>query len=277
MWGVGSVVWRPVAAVSGVLRRSGPRGLQLTARRAFAEQPEWKQAAKQVAKETGKVEAAPKVAGEAASAEGGAARPQADGTKTATAQLKAKKQRTKMLMGGIAVTSLGAAAYNYEEIIQWQNDMWKLYTTPVMQNLLPPLAPEQPAIKTLVLDLEETLVHFEYDRSSGWRCMKRPYVDAFLDYLALGGLYEVVVFSNGYSYAVEPFLDKIDPMVMTGRGIQCRLQVRKAVRFRPSVRRLLPTVLPTADTVLCCRDGSIASLVSTGSWRAATGLSLSSL
>lgn len=269
-------MWRPVAAVSGVLRCSTTRGLQLTARRAFAEQPEWKKLAKQAPKESPKVETAPKVAGEAASAEGGAARPQVDGTKTATAQLKAKKQRTKMIMGGLAVSSLGAAAYNYEEIIQWQNDMWKLYTTPVMQNLLPPLVPEQQAIKTLVLDLEETLVHFEYDRSSGWRCMKRPYLDAFLDYLSLGGLYEVVVFSNGYSYAVDPFLDKIDPMVMTGRGIQCRLQVRIAVRFHLSLS-WVPPVCPTADVGRRYRNGSIASLASTGSLRAATGLSHSSL
>lgn len=228
MWGVGSMMRRPLAAASGLLRRSTPRSLQLTARRAFAEQP--------AAKPAVKPEAAPKLAAETASAEGAAARPQADGTRTATEQLKAKKKRTKMIMGGIAATGIGAAVYNYEGLIQWQNDMWKLYTTPVMQNLLPPLVPEQQSIKTLVLDLEETLVHFEYDRSTGWRCMKRPYLDAFLDYLSLGGLYEVVVFSNGYSYAVDPFLDKIDPMVMTGRGIQCRLQVRIS-RSRPSVSR----------------------------------------
>ena len=100
MWGVGSMMRRPLAAASGLLRRSTPRSLQLTARRAFAEQP--------AAKPAVKPEAAPKLAAETASAEGAAARPQADGTRTATEQLKAKKKRTKMIMGGIAATGIAA-------------------------------------------------------------------------------------------------------------------------------------------------------------------------
>ena len=150
-----------------------------------------------------------------------------------------------MIMGGIAVAGVGAAVFHYEDILQWKEDMWKLYTTPVMQNLLPPPLPDQPAIKTLVLDLEETLVHFEFDRATGWRCHPRPYIDAFLDYLALGGLYEVVVFSNGYSYAVEPFLDRIDPMVLTSRGIQMRFQVRRTAQLVPL--RCLPSAAPWSD------------------------------
>ena len=59
MWGVAALVRRGVAggaAAAGVLRRSSaPRSLQLTQRRAFAEEPAWKQAVK--AKAEGKAKA----------------------------------------------------------------------------------------------------------------------------------------------------------------------------------------------------------------------------
>ena len=188
-----------------------------------------------------------KVAAEAAAEAAPAA---AAGGKTSTEALKQGKQRTKMVMGSIAVAGLGYAAYMHEELLEWKNDMWKMYSTPVVENLLPPPLPDQPAMKTLVLDLEETLVHFEYDRTHGWRCLKRPYIDTFLDYLALGGLYEVVVFSNGFSYSVEPFLDKIDPMVLTSRGIQMRFQVRPTPKS--TLSHLPPFFLSSGCCCCCC-------------------------
>ena len=34
----------------------------------------------------------------------------------------------------------------------------------------------------------QTLVHFSWDRSNGWRCSKRPGCDIFLDYVASYGV-----------------------------------------------------------------------------------------
>ena len=49
------------------------------------------------------------------------------------------------------------------------------YTDPSCGALLPDLAPEHRGrIKTLVLDLEGTLVHKEWSRAKGWQIHKRP-------------------------------------------------------------------------------------------------------
>ena len=175
---------------------------------------------------------------------------------TATDQLKKAKQRNKLLFGGIAAGLVGTGLYHYEEILQWKDDFWETYTNPAMALLLPPLQPEQKGMKTLVvsfcmracggraepaawsqLDLEDTMVDLAYNRTHGWRVHKRPYLDDFLDYLALSGLYELVVFSNGYQFSIEPVLDKIDPMVLTSRGLQIRFQHRlsRSAAAAPSV------------------------------------------
>ena len=78
------------------------------------------------------------------------------------------------------------------------------------------------------LELEGTMVGLVYNRTHGWRVHKRPYLDDFLDYLALSGLYELVVFANGYQFSIEPVLDKIDPLVLTSRGLQMRFAHRLA-------------------------------------------------
>eukprot|EP00002_Diphylleia_rotans_P001049 TRINITY_DN10577_c0_g1_i1.p1 TRINITY_DN10577_c0_g1~~TRINITY_DN10577_c0_g1_i1.p1 ORF type:complete len:330 (-),score=77.95 TRINITY_DN10577_c0_g1_i1:792-1781(-) len=89
--------------------------------------------------------------------------------------------------------------------------------------LLPPLDPLVPFRKTLVLDLDETLVHssfkpvptanfvvqIEIDRTiHNVYVAKRPYVDEFLR--RMGELYEVVVFTASLGKYANPVLDLLD-------------------------------------------------------------------
>jgi Dullard-like phosphatase family protein len=88
----------------------------------------------------------------------------------------------------------------------------RYYVEPSREKLLPdPISayPGVPAPRTLVLDLDETLVHSEWSRSTGWRTSKRPGVDAFLAYMAQ--FYEIVVFTSALPGYADPILDRMDP------------------------------------------------------------------
>jgi hypothetical protein len=62
---------------------------------------------------------------------------------------------------------------------------------------------------TLVLDLDDTLIHVDWDRRHGYRVAKRPGVDKFLDELSM--YFEVVIFTDmGYGTADE-ILFSLDP------------------------------------------------------------------
>jgi len=89
--------------------------------------------------------------------------------------------------------------------------------------LLPPTTPEIAGLKCLVLDLDETLVHSSFkpipnpdfiipveieDQVYKVYVVKRPGVDQFL--AAMGGLFEVVVFTASLAKYADPVLDLLD-------------------------------------------------------------------
>lgn len=78
-------------------------------------------------------------------------------------------------------------------------------------DLLPP-PPPQPYQRplTLVLNLEDLLVHSEWTQKNGWRTAKRPGVDYFLGYLSQ--YYEIVLFSSNYMMYSEKIAEKLDPL-----------------------------------------------------------------
>lgn len=85
------------------------------------------------------------------------------------------------------------------------------YRDPVTTKLLPDEDPD-PNMRfpfTLVLSLEDMLVHSEWTREHGWRVAKRPGVDYFLRYL--GSYYEIVLFTSQPMAVVEGLLRKLDP------------------------------------------------------------------
>ena len=64
-------------------------------------------------------------------------------------------------------------------------------------------------VRTLVLDLDNTLVHSDWTRGRGWRTFKRPGVDDFLKQMAQ--MYEIVVYTAALPTYADPILDRLDP------------------------------------------------------------------
>ena len=85
------------------------------------------------------------------------------------------------------------------------------YTEPTFQKLLPDKdkipggAPEL----TLVLTLEDLLLHSEWSTKHGYRLAKRPGLDYFLRYLS--SQYELVIFTSVKSMDADPIIRKLDP------------------------------------------------------------------
>ncbi|KAK5048959.1 hypothetical protein LTR84_005381 [Exophiala bonariae] len=85
------------------------------------------------------------------------------------------------------------------------------YRDPVTRKLLPDEDPD-PNLRypfTLVVSLEDMLIHSEWTREKGWRVAKRPGVDYFLRYL--GSYYEIVLFTSQPMAMTDQILRKLDP------------------------------------------------------------------
>lgn len=87
------------------------------------------------------------------------------------------------------------------------NSQMGYYTEPTFPKLLPDVDPAPPL--TLVLSLEDLLVHSEWTAQHGWRTAKRPGVDYFLRYLTQ--YYELVIFTSVRSMDADPVIRKLDP------------------------------------------------------------------
>lgn len=83
------------------------------------------------------------------------------------------------------------------------------YNEPAFPKLLPDADPAWARPYTLVLSLEDLLVHSEWSREHGWKVAKRPGVDYFLRYLSQ--YYELVVFTSVPSMLGGPIITKLDP------------------------------------------------------------------
>lgn len=83
------------------------------------------------------------------------------------------------------------------------------YRDPAFEKLLPDEDPSLRQPYTLVLSLEDLLVHSEWTREHGWRVAKRPGVDYFLRYL--NQYYELVLFTSVPSMMADQVLRKLDP------------------------------------------------------------------
>jgi len=94
---------------------------------------------------------------------------------------------------------------------------FKKYADPPSDNLLPDLPPQASHIKTLVLDLDNVLIHSDWTRGRGWRTFKRPGADDFIADLAQ--YFELVVYTSQLPTYADPILDRLDPH----RMIQYRL------------------------------------------------------
>ena len=88
-------------------------------------------------------------------------------------------------------------------------DQLNYYNEPAFQKLLPDPDPIFERPYTLILSLEDLLIHSEWSREHGWRMAKRPGVDYFLRYLSQ--YYELVIFTSQPWAIAEPVIRKLDP------------------------------------------------------------------
>ncbi|CAD6884518.1 unnamed protein product [Tilletia laevis] len=91
-------------------------------------------------------------------------------------------------------------------------------SSPVSDMLLPPQDPRIQRPYTLVVELDDLLVHSDWDRQRGWRIAKRPGLDYFLGYLST--FFEIIVFTSSPQFGSEPIVQKLD---QDGRYIFQRL------------------------------------------------------
>ena len=85
----------------------------------------------------------------------------------------------------------------------------KKYAAPPSDRLLPDLPPHARHIKTLVLDLDDVLVHSDWTRGRGWRTFKRPGAEDFIR--DMSQYYELVVYTAQLPTYADPILDRLDP------------------------------------------------------------------
>lgn len=97
----------------------------------------------------------------------------------------------------------------YNRVRARLSDKMGYYTEPAFPKLLPDVDPAFERPFTLVLSLDDLLVHSEWSREHGWRTAKRPGVDYFLRYLQQ--YYELVIFTSAPVAMAEPLLRKLDP------------------------------------------------------------------
>lgn len=83
------------------------------------------------------------------------------------------------------------------------------FSEPTFPKLLPNVDPAWERPYTLVLSLEDLLIHSEWTREHGWRMAKRPGVDYFLRYLSQ--YYELVIFTSVPSATGDMIIRKLDP------------------------------------------------------------------
>jgi import inner membrane translocase subunit TIM50 len=88
-------------------------------------------------------------------------------------------------------------------------DQLSYYNEPAFRKLLPDPDPIFERPYTLVLSMEDLLIHSEWTREHGWRMAKRPGVDYFLRYLSQ--YYELVIFTTQPSALADPVIRKLDP------------------------------------------------------------------
>ncbi|KAI9717583.1 MAG: mitochondrial inner membrane protein required for protein import [Chrysothrix sp. TS-e1954] len=118
---------------------------------------------------------------------------------------------------------------------------------PAFPDLLPDQHPDfvPPGTPTLVLSLEDLLVHSKWSRQKGWEVAKRPGVDYFLRYLSQ--YYELVIFTTVSRMNAELVIAKLDPY----RVVQWPL-FREATRFvnGQPVKDLSALNRPLAKTII---------------------------
>ena len=118
---------------------------------------------------------------------------------------KVKEVQSDNSADGALSQAAGAYLSAREQMDEWVRH----YADPSSELLLPDLPPHlQGTVRTLVLDLDDLLVHSDWARSRGWRVFKRPGVEDFLKQMSQ--YYEIVIYTSQLSTYAEPIIDRLD-------------------------------------------------------------------
>ncbi|KAJ2546610.1 mitochondrial inner membrane protein required for protein import [Coemansia sp. RSA 1933] len=91
---------------------------------------------------------------------------------------------------------------------RWENT-FTFFSEPATEKLLPD-PNEYTMPYTLVLNLDDMLVHMDWSKENGWRIAKRPGLNHFIEYMA--SMFEVVVFSTQPSHSGMLVMERLDPL-----------------------------------------------------------------
>ncbi|PWN53050.1 NIF-domain-containing protein [Violaceomyces palustris] len=155
------------------------------------------------------------------------------GASRSMSSIEKRRQNTSRLFGLALLSGLGFATYNlgrdWDDKAEWERfkdsplaesflgrlrlRAWAMYedfNNPVWEKLLPdPLPYPYGRPYTLVIDVDDLLVHSTWTRENGWRTAKRPGLDYFLGYLSQW--YEIVIFTTQPAFTAQPIIEKLDP------------------------------------------------------------------
>lgn len=134
-------------------------------------------------------------------------------------------------------------------------DTMNYFNEPTFPKLLPNVDPAWERPYTLVLSLEDLLVHSEWTREHGWRMAKRPGVDYFLRYLSQ--YYELVIFTSLPSMTGDSIIRKLDPyrIIMWPLYREAtRYKGENTSRYVPTYRLLLRMLRQDQDLSYLNRD-----------------------
>ncbi|CAO1638755.1 unnamed protein product [Sympodiomycopsis kandeliae] len=123
---------------------------------------------------------------------------------------------------------------------------WQDWNAPKWEKLLPdPLPFPYQRPYTLVVDMDELLIHSHWTREHGWRTAKRPGLDYFLGYLSQW--YEIVLYTTQPYYISGPIIEKLDPdrrfITYTLFKESCRNHEGKTVKDLSALNRDLSKVV----------------------------------
>ncbi|KAJ1665109.1 mitochondrial inner membrane protein required for protein import [Coemansia sp. RSA 1813] len=97
----------------------------------------------------------------------------------------------------------------WQRVVRRWESTFVFFSEPATEKLLPD-PNEYTMPYTLVLNLDDMLIHMDWSKESGWRIAKRPGLDHFLAYMA--SMYEVVVFSTQPSHSGMLVMERLDPL-----------------------------------------------------------------
>lgn len=108
--------------------------------------------------------------------------------------------------------NLGPLEPVHAEIMRQWDGMFGSFQEPTTEKLLPDRQKGMPPnVPVLVLDMEQTIMQSTWDRRHGWRSVKRPGLDNFLE--TLSQHYEIVLFSPTSFAFAAPTVDQLDPQM----------------------------------------------------------------